>query len=72
MQNSLIASSAYKALSAFSTEEYTILHLPEEVRISQTYFSSFYYTNIIFGCELIRADASSVCSAGIVIILSTG
>ncbi|XP_078252166.1 focadhesin isoform X2 [Rhinoraja longicauda] len=31
-KDSLIASSAYKALSAFSSEEYTILHLPEEVR----------------------------------------
>ncbi|XP_051875127.1 focadhesin isoform X2 [Pristis pectinata] len=31
-ENSLIASSAYKALSAFSSEEHTILHLPEEVR----------------------------------------
>ncbi|XP_069782843.1 focadhesin isoform X2 [Narcine bancroftii] len=31
-KNPLIASSAYKALSAFSSEEHTILHLPEEVR----------------------------------------
>uniref|UniRef100_A0A4W3ICI6 Focadhesin n=1 Tax=Callorhinchus milii TaxID=7868 RepID=A0A4W3ICI6_CALMI len=29
-ENSLIASSAYKALSAFSTEEFTVLHLPEQ------------------------------------------
>uniref|UniRef100_UPI00398F1918 focadhesin n=1 Tax=Pristiophorus japonicus TaxID=55135 RepID=UPI00398F1918 len=31
-KNSLVASSAYKALSAFNSEEYTILHLPEQVR----------------------------------------
>ncbi|XP_067839406.1 focadhesin [Heptranchias perlo] len=31
-KNTLIASSAYKALSAFSSEEYTVLHLPEQVR----------------------------------------
>ncbi|XP_059825981.1 focadhesin isoform X1 [Hypanus sabinus] len=31
-KDSIIASSAYKALSVFSPEEYTILHLPEEVR----------------------------------------
>ncbi|XP_072446311.1 focadhesin [Chiloscyllium punctatum] len=31
-KNSLIASSAYKALSAFNSEEYTVLHLPEQVR----------------------------------------
>uniref|UniRef100_A0A4W3J5V7 Focadhesin n=1 Tax=Callorhinchus milii TaxID=7868 RepID=A0A4W3J5V7_CALMI len=30
LKNSLIASSAYKALSAFSTEEFTVLHLPEQ------------------------------------------
>ncbi|XP_038660548.1 focadhesin [Scyliorhinus canicula] len=31
-KNSLIACSAYKALSAFTCEEYTVLHLPEQVR----------------------------------------
>ncbi|XP_072373033.1 focadhesin isoform X2 [Scyliorhinus torazame] len=31
-KNSLIACSAYKALSVFTSEEYTILHLPEQVR----------------------------------------
>ncbi|XP_078070402.1 focadhesin isoform X2 [Mustelus asterias] len=35
-KNSLIACSAYKALSAFNSEEYTVLHLPEQVRPERT------------------------------------
>ncbi|XP_048475512.1 focadhesin [Rhincodon typus] len=31
-KNSLIACSAYKALSVFNSEEYTVLHLPQQVR----------------------------------------